>query len=138
MAALGERRSGLSHRQYLAAWSKLGVALASADAPECPGRMAGRNDLRSPSRLRCFCSLGFRVEKYTISTVLSFKYLVLLERKNGRDSVFFNSETQATEAAQTGWTAKIIAASHAPRTFTRISTRQSNTEFPPCSKILTM
>ena len=47
-------------------------------------------------------------------------------RKNGRDSVFLISAIRATELTQTGWTAKIAAASHAPGIFNRTSKREQN------------
>src|ERR1039458_2783181 len=49
-----------------------------------------------------------------------------LKRKKGSDNVFFSSEIHATEATQTGWTAKIIAASQGAGTLNWASTRHNN------------
>ncbi len=53
------------------------------------------------------------------------------------DSVFFSSAIHATDSAHTGWTAKMAAAIHAPRTCSRRSTRHSMTAAPPCRSTFT-
>ena len=59
-------------------------------------------------------------------------------RKSGSDSVFFVSETQATDSTATGWMAKRRPLSQAPGIRMRSSSAHRSSEATMCSTIVVM
>jgi len=58
----------------------------------------------------------------------------MLNQKKTMESVFLRSAIQATEATHTGWMAQTEAATQAPGTARRASTRQSSTAPRACNR----